>query len=86
MIVRGRTGRRPRRRERGGVGRESGEHRHSVELSSARRLFLLALVVSMCAILLNFLSIGAYPIWSSIAIVGSCLVLWAVTVHSDAFE
>lgn len=46
---------------------------------------LAALVVSMCAILLNFLSIGAYPVWSTIAIVGSCLVLWAVTVHSDEF-
>lgn len=46
---------------------------------------LAALVVSMCAILLNFLSIGAYPVWSTIAIVGSCLVLWAITVHSDEF-
>ncbi len=27
------------------------------------------------------LSIGAYPVWSSIAIVCSMLVLWAVTVH-----
>lgn len=46
---------------------------------------LAALVVSMSAIFVNFLSIGAYPIWSSIAIVGSCLVLWAITVHSDEF-
>jgi hypothetical protein len=46
---------------------------------------LAALVVSMTAIFVNFLSIGAYPVWSSIAIVGSCLVLWAVTVHSDEF-
>jgi NADH:ubiquinone oxidoreductase subunit K len=46
---------------------------------------LMALVVAMCGIVLNFLSIGAYPVWSSIAIVGSCLVLWAVTVHSDEF-
>jgi NADH:ubiquinone oxidoreductase subunit K len=47
---------------------------------------LMALVVAMVGILVNFLSIGAYPVWSSIAIVGSCLVLWAVTVHSDEFE
>ncbi len=31
--------------------------------------------------LLNFTSIGAYPVWSSVAIVCSMLVLWAVTVH-----
>ena len=34
-----------------------------------------------CGVLFNFLSIGAYPVWSSIAIVCSLLVLWAVTVH-----
>jgi hypothetical protein len=47
---------------------------------------LMAIVVAMCGILVNFLSIGAYPVWSSIAIVGSALVLWAVTVHSDEFD
>jgi hypothetical protein len=47
---------------------------------------LMALVVAMGGIFLNFLTIGAYPVWSSIAIVGSCLVLWAVTVHSEEFE
>ncbi len=46
---------------------------------------IMALVISMCGILLNFLSIGAYPIWSAVAIVGSALVLWAVTVHADEF-
>jgi hypothetical protein len=46
---------------------------------------LMAIVVAMCGIFLNFLSIGAYPVWSSIAIVGSALVLWAVTVHSEDF-
>jgi len=42
---------------------------------------IMALVLAMCGILLNFTSIGAYPVWSSIAIVCSMLVLWAVTVH-----
>lgn len=42
---------------------------------------LMALVLAMCGILLNFMSIGAYPVWSTIAIVCSGLVLWAVTVH-----
>lgn len=46
---------------------------------------LMALVVAMAGIFVNFLSIGAYPVWSIIAIVGSSLVLWAVTVHSDEF-
>ena len=42
---------------------------------------LMAIVLAMCGILLNFTSIGAYPVWSSVAIVCSMLVLWAVTVH-----
>lgn len=42
---------------------------------------LMAIVLAMAGILLNFTSIGAYPVWSSIAIVCSMLVLWAVTVH-----
>lgn len=42
---------------------------------------LMALVLAMAGILLNFMSIGAYPVWSTIAIVCSGLVLWAVTVH-----
>jgi hypothetical protein len=47
---------------------------------------LMAIVLAMAGIFINFLSIGAYPVWSCIAIVCSALVLWAVTVHGDAFE
>ncbi|HEY3828667.1 MAG TPA: hypothetical protein VGL57_05675 [Solirubrobacteraceae bacterium] len=36
-------------------------------------------------IMLNFLSIGAYPVWSVILLVVDALIIWAVTVHSDAF-
>ncbi len=36
-------------------------------------------------IMLNFLSIGAYPVWSVIMLVIDALIIWAVTVHSDAF-
>lgn len=36
-------------------------------------------------IMLNFLAIGAYPVWSVIGLVVDGLVIWAVTVHSDAF-
>jgi hypothetical protein len=54
----------------------------------ARKLggILIAVVLAMCGILLNFLSIGAYPVWSIVAMVCNALVLWAVTVHSDQFE
>jgi hypothetical protein len=34
----------------------------------------------------NFTTVGAYPVWSCIAIAGNALVLWAVTVHSGAVE
>jgi len=47
---------------------------------------LMAIVLAMAGIFINFLSIGAYPIWSCIAIVCSALVLWAVTVHGEDFE
>lgn len=46
---------------------------------------LLAILLAMCGILVNFLSIGAYPLWSCIAIACNALVLWAVTVHSEGF-
>jgi hypothetical protein len=46
---------------------------------------LLAGIVAATGIFVNFLSIGAYPVWSSVAIIGSALVIWAVTVHSDEF-
>ena len=35
--------------------------------------------------IVNFLSVGAYPIWSVIALVFNALVLWAVTVHGEEF-
>lgn len=53
----------------------------------ARKLagILIALVVSMSGIVVNFLAIGAYPIWSIVAMTCNALVLWAITVHSDEF-
>jgi hypothetical protein len=44
---------------------------------------LLAVLIAMVAMVVNFTSIGAYPVWSSIAIVCNALVLWAVTVHGS---
>ena len=54
----------------------------------ARKLggVLMAIVLAMVGILMNLLSIGAYPVWSIIAMTCNGLVLWAVTVHSDQFE
>jgi hypothetical protein len=51
----------------------------------ARKLggMILGIVVAMCGMLINLISIGAYPIWSCIGLVANALVLWAVTVHGD---
>src|SRR4051812_39209288 len=46
---------------------------------------IMAIVISMCGMLVNFLSIGAYPVWSIVAMVCNALVLWAVTVHGNDF-
>jgi hypothetical protein len=51
----------------------------------ARKLggMILGIVVGMAGMLVNFISIGAYPLWSSVGLVCNALVLWAVTVHGD---
>jgi hypothetical protein len=56
-------------------------------LVAARRAFgaIIAGTVAFFGIILNFLSIGAYPVWSVILLVLDGLIIWAVTVHSDAF-
>ena len=54
----------------------------------ARRVVgrVLAVVIALAGLFVNFLSIGAYPLWSILALVANGLVLWAVTVYGDAFE
>ena len=54
----------------------------------ARRIVgrVLAIVIALGGLFVNFLSIGAYPLWSILALVANGLVLWAVTVYGDAFE
>jgi hypothetical protein len=47
---------------------------------------VLAAVIAFAGLFVNFLSVGAYPVWSLIALVANGLVLWAVTVYGDAFE
>lgn len=41
--------------------------------------------LSFLGLLLNFLALGAYPLWSVILLVVNSLILWATTVHSDEF-
>jgi hypothetical protein len=55
-------------------------------LVAARRAggAIIAGFLAFFGIMLNFLSIGAYPVWSVILLVVDALIIWAVTVHSDA--
>jgi hypothetical protein len=46
----------------------------------------LAGLLALLGIFVSFLSLGAYPIWSVIALVANGLVLWAVTAHGDEFD
>jgi hypothetical protein len=46
---------------------------------------VIAGLLAFFGILLNFLSIGAYPVWSSILLVIDAMIIWAVTVHAEEF-
>lgn len=46
---------------------------------------VIAAFLAFLGLLVNFLSIGAYPIWSVILLAVNALILWAATVHSDEF-
>jgi hypothetical protein len=46
----------------------------------------LAGVLAILGIFAHFFELGAYPIWSVIALVCNGLVLWAVTAHGDEFD
>jgi hypothetical protein len=56
-------------------------------LVAARRAggAVIAGFLAFFGIMLNFLSVGAYPVWSVILLVIDALIIWAVTVHSDEF-
>jgi hypothetical protein len=47
---------------------------------------LVAMMLAMLGILLNFLAIGAYPVWSVIMIVANALVIYAVTAGADELD
>jgi hypothetical protein len=55
-------------------------------LVAARRAggAVIAGFLAFFGIMLNFLSIGAYPVWSVIMLVVDAMIIWAVTVHGDA--
>ena len=46
----------------------------------------LAGVLAAFGILFHFLTLGAYPAWSVIALVANGLVLWAITAQGDEFD
>jgi hypothetical protein len=46
----------------------------------------LAGVLALMGIFVSFFAMGAYPIWSVIALGANALVLWAVTAHGDEFD
>jgi hypothetical protein len=54
---------------------------------AARMAFgaVLAVFLAFCGIIFNFLSIGAYPVWSAVLLLIDGLVIWGVTVHSEQF-
>jgi hypothetical protein len=43
-------------------------------------------MMAVLGIFVSFFSMGAYPIWSVIALVANGLVLWAVTAHGNEFD
>lgn len=54
---------------------------------AARMAFgaVVAVFLAFCGIIFNFLSIGAYPVWSAILLLIDGLIIWGVTVHSEQF-
>jgi len=46
----------------------------------------LAGILALAGVFVHFLALGAYPVWSVIAIVANGLVLWAITAHGEAIE
>jgi hypothetical protein len=43
-------------------------------------------ILALLGIFANFLAVGAYPLWSLLALGANALVLWAVTAHGDEFD
>jgi hypothetical protein len=43
-------------------------------------------ILALVGLFVSFLSAGAYPLWSVLAVGANALVLWAITVHGDEFD
>lgn len=46
---------------------------------------IIAGFLAFLGILVNFLSLGAYPVWSVILLTIDGMIIWAVTAHVDEF-
>ena len=46
---------------------------------------IIALLVAILGTLTSVFTIGAYPVWSLIALGVDLLIIWAVTVHAEEF-
>jgi hypothetical protein len=47
---------------------------------------VLGVIVASVGAILNFVSIGAYPVWSVIALVVNGIVIYALCAHSEEFS
>lgn len=46
---------------------------------------IIALLVAILGTFTNVFTLGAYPVWSLIALGVDLLIIWAVTVHAEEF-
>jgi hypothetical protein len=46
---------------------------------------VMGLFLASVGAIVNFLSLGAYPVWSVIALVINGLIIWALCAHSEEF-
>ncbi len=46
---------------------------------------VIALLVAILGTFTSVFTLGAYPVWSLIALATDMLIIWAVTVHADEF-
>jgi hypothetical protein len=46
----------------------------------------LGLTIAVLTILFGVLTLGVYPGWTAMSMIGNALVIWAVTVHRDQFS
>lgn len=64
----------------------------AIEIAGAALVFgrhpagqIIALLVAILGTFTNVFTLGAYPVWSLVALGTDMLIIWAVTVHADEF-